>query len=153
MVDRTPFDTEINTSAIHCNQKFECTSYISSTSTDNHDVEYQPTSSKLQRRSEPTLLSPRNITLPLASIGGSHSTCFVCKTRVPKLIVASASVRFNCFLYNNIIVPAGSRCCPSHVNDGDLLTRQYIWCQTVDQIQILIESKSLICLTKYGKLF
>jgi hypothetical protein len=26
-------------------------------------------------------------------------------------------VRFNCFLYNNIIVPAGSRCCPGHVND------------------------------------
>ena len=109
-----------------CNQKLECTSYISSTSTDNHDTEYQPTSSKLQRRSEPTLLSPRNITLPLASIGGSHSTCFVCKKRGPKLIVASASVRFNCFLYNNIIVPAGSRCCPSHVNDDDLLTRQYI---------------------------
>lgn len=108
-----------------CNQKLECTSYISSTSTDNHDTEYQPTSSKLQRRSEPTLLSPRNITLPLASIGGSHSTCFVCKKRGPKLIVASASVRFNCFLYNNIIVPAGSRCCPSHVNN-DAFTDQAI---------------------------
>lgn len=99
--------------------------YFSSTSTDNHDIEYQPTSSKLHRQSEPTLLSPQNITLPLASIGGSHSTCFACKKRGPKLIVASTSVRLNCFLYNNIIVPAGSRCCPGHVND-DAFTDQAI---------------------------
>ena len=31
------------------NQKLECTSCISFTSTDNHDIEYQPTSSKLQQ--------------------------------------------------------------------------------------------------------
>jgi hypothetical protein len=68
----------------------------------------------LFKRVSRTLLNISTITLPLASIGGSHSTCFVCKKRGPKLIVASASVRFNCFLYNNIIVPAGSRCCPGH---------------------------------------
>lgn len=31
--------------------------------------------------------SPKNITLPLPSIGGSHSTCCGCKMRGPKLLV------------------------------------------------------------------
>ena len=46
-----------------------------------------------------------------------------------KLIVASASVRCNCFLHNNIIVLAGSRCCPGHVNH-DAFTDQAIYMMT-----------------------
>lgn len=69
--------------------------------------------------------SPKNITLPLPSIGGSHSTCCVCKKRGPKLIVVSSKARFNCFLYKNVIIPYGSRCCPVHIAD-DMMTEEAV---------------------------
>ncbi|CAC5410204.1 unnamed protein product [Mytilus coruscus] len=67
--------------------------------------------------SQQTLVSPKTITLSLSSIGRSHSTCFVCRKRGPKLIVVSSSTRLNTFVQRNIIIPAGARCCPDHISD------------------------------------
>ncbi|CAC5355061.1 unnamed protein product [Mytilus coruscus] len=53
----------------------------------------------------------------LSSIGGSHSTCFVCRKRGPKLIVVSSSTRLNTFVQKNIIIPAGANGCPGHISD------------------------------------
>lgn len=69
--------------------------------------------------------SPKNITLPLPSIGGSHSRCCVCKKRGPKLIVVSSKAGFNCFLYKNVIIPYRSRCCPVHIAD-DMMTEEAV---------------------------
>lgn len=63
------------------------------------------------------LPSPKNITLPISSLGGSHSTCLVCNWRGPKMINVSSNARFLCFIYQNLIIPAGARCCPSHISD------------------------------------
>ncbi|CAC5376895.1 unnamed protein product [Mytilus coruscus] len=70
--------------------------------------------------SQQTHVSTKTITLSLSSIGGSHSTCFVCRKRGPKLIVVSSSTRLNTFVQRNIIIiiiPAGARCCPGHISD------------------------------------
>lgn len=69
--------------------------------------------------------SPRNIKLPLSSVGGGHSTCLVCKRRGPKLVVASSNARYYIFVHKEIIIPAGSRCCPSHLSD-DVFTEDAI---------------------------
>lgn len=68
-------------------------------------------------------LSPKNISLPLQSIGGSHSCCLVCKRRGPKLIVVPETVRYNFFVHYNVLVPSGSRCCPVHI-DSDSFTEE-----------------------------
>lgn len=67
--------------------------------------------------------SPKNITLPIKSVGGSHSTCFICKKRGPKLVVVPTNARFNTFVHHSIIIPAGARCCPIHI-DQDSFTEQ-----------------------------
>ncbi|XP_076107099.1 uncharacterized protein LOC143075538 [Mytilus galloprovincialis] len=77
--------------------------------------------------SQQTLVSPKTITLSLSSIGGSHSTCFVCRKRGPKLIVVSSSTRLTTFVQNNIIIPAGARCCPGHISDENF-SEQAIEC-------------------------
>ncbi|XP_062603051.1 uncharacterized protein LOC134264781 [Saccostrea cucullata] len=71
----------------------------------------------------PSVSSPKNISLPLQSIGGSHSCCLVCKRRGPKLIVVSETVRFNFFVHYNSLIPPGSRCCPVHI-DSDSFTEE-----------------------------
>ena len=48
---------------------------------------------------------------------------FICKRRGPKLIVVPANARFSSFVYLCIIIPAGARCCPGHL-DNDSFSDQ-----------------------------
>lgn len=41
------------------------------------------------------------------------------------MIVVSSKARFNCFLYKNVIIPYGSRCCPVHIAD-DMMTEEAV---------------------------
>lgn len=62
--------------------------------------------------------SPPSITLPIPSVGGSHSQCAVCKRRGPKLVVVPASARYRLFLDKLTFLPVGARCCPGHLSDN-----------------------------------
>lgn len=42
-----------------------------------------------------------------------------------KLIVLSSKARFKCFLYKNVIILYGSRCCPVHIPD-DMMTEEAV---------------------------
>ena len=76
-----------------------------------------------QTQKENIVQSPKNITLPMASVSGSsHSTCCVCKKRGGKLINVPTNSRYLCLIEHNIIIPAGSRCCPSHIKEGKINT-------------------------------
>jgi hypothetical protein len=46
----------------------------------------------------------------------------VCRKPGPKLIVTSTYARFRAFIQNGAFVPPGSRCCPSHILNGQLST-------------------------------
>ncbi|XP_021351029.1 uncharacterized protein LOC110454009 isoform X2 [Mizuhopecten yessoensis] len=65
-----------------------------------------------------TLLSPRNITLPIPSTGSSHKKCFVCNTYPKKLMVISRDAKYDLFLRKGILVPFGARCCGHHIEEG-----------------------------------
>ena len=72
-----------------------------------------------QNTSQPEISSPPSIALPLHRTPSSHAYCFICKRPGPKLIVASSSARFSAFLHKEIIIPPGSRCCPTHIEDDE----------------------------------
>ncbi|CAC5412518.1 unnamed protein product [Mytilus coruscus] len=61
------------------------------------------------------LNSSLSISLPISSTLKGHAQCCLCKQRGPKLMVVPQEARFNTFLEKNIIIPAGSRCCPCHL--------------------------------------
>ncbi|XP_062587204.1 uncharacterized protein LOC134248846 [Saccostrea cucullata] len=63
--------------------------------------------------------SPPSVSLSIPSTPKSHAQCFLCKRAGPKLMVVPSNARFNVFLNCEVIVPAGSRCCPNHLEDGD----------------------------------
>ncbi|XP_033756201.1 uncharacterized protein LOC117338945 [Pecten maximus] len=66
-----------------------------------------------------TLQSPKNIILPIAASGNSHSTCVVCKRRGPKLVTVSLESRYRLFVEKGHLIISGTRCCPNHLNsDG-----------------------------------
>lgn len=68
---------------------------------------------------QPGVCSPPSISLPLQRTPSSHAYCFICKRPGPKLVVVSSSARFSAFLHHEIIIPPGSRCCPSHIDEGE----------------------------------
>ena len=70
----------------------------------------------------PGLCSPPSISLPLHRTPSSHAYCFICKRPGPKLVVVSPSARFQAFLHKAVLIPPGSRCCPSHINDETFIT-------------------------------
>ena len=72
-----------------------------------------PPQEPLQSR---TLKSPPSICLSIKSVTKSHARCSVCKKPGPKLVVVQAPVRIATFIAHNIIISAGSRCCPSHLD-------------------------------------
>ncbi|CAC5424235.1 unnamed protein product [Mytilus coruscus] len=96
-----------------CRRKYYRQSDDKSIANAKPDVHVLPTANTSQQ----TLVSPKTITLSLSSIGGNHSTCFVCRKRGPKLIVVSSSTRLNTFVQKEYYNCAGARCCPVHISD------------------------------------
>ncbi|XP_052696026.1 uncharacterized protein LOC128174533 [Crassostrea angulata] len=68
---------------------------------------------------QPGMCSPPSISLPLQRTPSSHAYCLICKRPGPKLVVVSSAARFSAFLHHEIIIPPGSRCCPSHIDEGE----------------------------------
>ena len=77
---------------------------------------------QLQKPRKCTLSSSPSVKSSLSSTAKSNSYCFLCKRPGPKLVNVPPKARFFfTFLHNEIIIPAGSRCCPVHLHE-DLFT-------------------------------
>lgn len=101
---------------IQCYKGKQFTSKLKNSASQGNDPVYIPTEKKA---TEGSIQSPRNITLPLSSVSGSsHSSCCVCKKRDCKFITVPTNVRYLTLIDQNIIIPAGSRCCPCHISEG-----------------------------------
>ncbi|XP_061196000.1 uncharacterized protein LOC133204277 [Saccostrea echinata] len=72
--------------------------------------------------SSSTPASSPSVQLPFPSTARGHSSCCICKRPGPKLIVVPVDIRHQVFISKEIIIPAGARCCPNHLqgNIGDL---------------------------------
>ncbi|XP_052090260.1 uncharacterized protein LOC127726916 [Mytilus californianus] len=84
---------------------------VLTTDTNTNDPDFMPPSAPKRAK----LSSPLSISLPISSTIKGHAQCCLCKKRGPKLMVVPQEARFNTFLEKNIIIPAGSRCCPRHL--------------------------------------
>lgn len=73
-----------------------------------------------ENKTKKPIASPPSVSLPIHCTSKSHAYCFACKRPGPKLIVVPAQARFNVFIEKAIIVPAGSRCCPVHLDGKSL---------------------------------
>nr|XP_022290376.1 LOW QUALITY PROTEIN: uncharacterized protein LOC111102014 [Crassostrea virginica] len=98
------------------------------------------------RRSSALLSSSPSVSLSIPSTSRSHSNCFLCKRPGPKLIVVPASARFQVFLKCEIIIPAGSRCCPNHVDDGYF--KADVWSQIKASKNSLLNRSFILDLAK-----
>lgn len=83
-------------------------------------------------RIEETPSSPPSVTLSIPTTSKSHAYCFICKRPRPKLVVVSPEARFSVLLNNNILIPAGCRCCPVHSDDGTILPESLKGLKTMD---------------------
>ena len=83
---------------------------------DESNDEYIPTP---KRPKSSALSSPPSISLSIPSTPKSHAQCFLCKRPGPKLVVVPSNARFDVFMNCEIIVPAGSRCCPNHLENSE----------------------------------
>ena len=81
---------------------------------------------KAKQKSNENKTSPPRIELPISTIGGSHSQCFICKRRGPKLVVVPAAARNEMFLERNVLISSGSRCCPVHLEEGSFTEKSCI---------------------------
>ncbi|CAC5394736.1 unnamed protein product [Mytilus coruscus] len=79
--------------------------------TNANDPDFMPPSAPKRAK----LSSSLSISLPISSTLKGHAQCCLCKQRGQKLMVVHQEARFNTFLEKNIIIPAGSRCCPRHL--------------------------------------
>ncbi|XP_062579084.1 uncharacterized protein LOC134241007 [Saccostrea cucullata] len=77
-------------------------------------------------------LSPPSVTLPLQRTVSSHAYCFICKRPGPKLIVVPVSARLSAFIHKEVIIPSGSRCCPSHIANDDFIAGALDNLQTIE---------------------
>jgi hypothetical protein len=68
-----------------------------------------------------------------------HFFCFVCKKPGPKLIVVSSQARFSIFLQNEIIIPAGSRCCPGHMYQDNFTSEAVSQVKSTYHPQVLVD--------------
>ena len=94
-----------------------------------------------------TLSSPPSVKLSLSSTAKSHSYCFLCKRPGPKLVNVPPKARFSTFLHNEIIIPAGSRCCPVHLHE-DLFTDEAISSVRCTNDHIILNRTSILNLLK-----
>ena len=100
------------------------------------DEDYVPTP---KRKSSCSLSSPPSVSLQIPCTPKSHSFCFVCKKPGPKLIVVSSQARFSIFLQNEIIIPAGSRCCPGHMYQDNFTSEAVSQVKSAYDPQVLVD--------------
>lgn len=62
--------------------------------------------------------SPPSIPLPFPSTSRGHASCCMCKRQGPKLVVVPVGVRHHIFITKEVIIPAGARCCPNHLQQN-----------------------------------
>ncbi|XP_065935231.1 uncharacterized protein [Magallana gigas] len=100
----------------------------------NKQVKEKPINAKLDTElpGNSLCLSPPSVTLPLHRTVSSHSYCFICKRPGPKLIVVPISARLSAFIHKEVIIPSGSRCCPSHIANDDFITGSLNNLKTID---------------------
>lgn len=85
-----------------------------------------PKHAKTQDRGRPEVppapsappFSPPSVTLPFPCTSRGHAMCCICKRPGPKLVVVPVDLRHRIFLSKEIIIPAGSRCCPNHLQQN-----------------------------------
>uniref|UniRef100_K1QJ74 Uncharacterized protein n=1 Tax=Magallana gigas TaxID=29159 RepID=K1QJ74_MAGGI len=63
-------------------------------------------------------LSPPSIPLPFPSTSRGHASCCMFKRQGPKLVVVPVGVRHHIFITKEVIIPAGARCCPNHLQQN-----------------------------------
>ena len=107
---RTPSDDHFL-----CNRcRHVCRAYVKKKndrgSTSQVVTEHQET-----RASTTVPVSPPSVLLPFPSTSRGHSYCCLCKRPGPKLVTVPTDVRHRIFITKEIIIPAGSRCCPVHL--------------------------------------
>lgn len=128
---RTKFLTDSTENDIICNKcrhKYsEKTVTKQHNAVTNHNDGFQPPVKKSRLPS-----SPPSVSLPVPSTSKSHAYCFLCKRAGPKLIVVSSECRTSVFVSDNILIPAGSRCCPGHIIDGTLKSESLQKLKTTD---------------------
>jgi hypothetical protein len=86
------------------------------------DPDYIPP--KVSRPSK-SLASPPSVSLNIPGASNSHARCAVCKKTGPKLLVISHDARFQAFIDGNILIPAGTRGCPTHLLENGHLKTEY----------------------------
>ncbi|XP_062603508.1 uncharacterized protein LOC134265287 [Saccostrea cucullata] len=64
---------------------------------------------------QPDISSPPSVMLLFSSTLRGHSACCLCKRPGPKPVVVPVEMRHRLFLSHEVIIPAGSRCCPNHL--------------------------------------
>lgn len=118
---------DISDSAVICNKcahicyKKQNVNISSSRCSTVTEEEYQPPE-KVFRPDRSLVHSPPSIRLAIPCTSTGHSFCFICKKPGPKLLVTPACIRFRAYILNEVFVPPGSRCCASHIQNGQLST-------------------------------
>ena len=92
----------------------QCTADSNSTG-DEYGDEYTP-----PKRKQKITGSPPSVSLPIKSTTKSHAYCFICRKPGPRLVVIPSEIRTRVLIFQNVWIPEGSRCCPSHIQDADL---------------------------------
>ncbi|CAC5394130.1 unnamed protein product [Mytilus coruscus] len=69
-------------------------------------------------------LTPQNesITLPIVTVGKTSRKCCVCVTTKGSFVTMPEKARLHVFVTQGILVPAGVRCCPGHLDGKTLKT-------------------------------
>ena len=98
-----------------------------------------------------TMSSPPSVKLSLSSTAKSHSYCFLSKRLAPMLVNVPPKARFSSFLHSEIIIPAGSRCCPVYLHE-DLFTDEAISSVRCTNDHITLNRTSILNLLKNLKI-
>lgn len=130
----------------HYRQKEQNTSKtVNCTEFCESDDDYTPPTSKPRR--DNNLSSPPSVRLSIPSTSKTHSYCFLCKKPGHKLINVPSKARFSTFLHNEIIIPAGSRCCPVHLQ-VDSFTSEAISTMKCTNNNVILNRTTIVNLLK-----
>ena len=102
---RKTFMLEVNDGDVICN-KCRHGYYKEKTKTSSAKSSKNPQCNPENPTLNETVSSP-NITFPIPSLGRSHSQCFLCKRRGPKLLRVPATARNDILIEKQVVLPPG----------------------------------------------